>query len=533
MDSAKLIETIGAAQKGNRHACAALYNEYAKSVYFIALKLLKNPQYAEDMTSEVFLNAFRRLSDLRHPEAFPQWLNRIVTNKCTEFLTRDNQLLTADIEEVAETGFTEETDRKLIPDKRLEDEETARLITEIIDKLPLPQRVCVYYYYYELLTIKEIAALLTVTESTVKNRLALARAKIETELRKLDKDEGLKLWAAFPFMLIPLLRVAMRNTEVPVAILGRITEGLNITASAIGSATVTTPASGTAAVTETAAAGSAVTAEKATAGTVASAVAKSGAGKGIAAALCGLAACGAVAGATMYYWDDIKDNIPFPNTSQEAVVRENTPATAASTELGDIIRFGGHNWVVLEIKDNSALIITEKVIESRAYHNRREFITWETSDLRKYLNGEFYESFDESDREKILPVINKNPANPWMNTHGGEATEDYIFLLSLQEVVRHYGDSGQLESGSPNSGLISSAILDDEYNSNRAAEFHNRRNSSHGWLLRSPGSNGQNVAFVETDGKIIMAGGYVNSTSSGLFGSGGGGVRPVLWLELE
>ena len=59
------------------------------------------------------------------------------------------------------------------------------------------------------------------------------------------------------------------------------------------------------------------------------------------------------------------------------------------------IRFSKHDWLVLDKQDSKMLIVTEKVIEKRPYHNEEAAITWETSNMRKYLNGEFYDSFKD------------------------------------------------------------------------------------------------------------------------------------------
>ena len=69
---------------------------------------------------------------------------------------------------------------------------------------------------------------------------------------------------------------------------------------------------------------------------------------------------------------------------------------------GAIIPFGKHQWRVLKTDGNSALIITESVIEQRAYHEEFTEITWEHCDLRKYLNRQFYDTFDPTDRARIL-----------------------------------------------------------------------------------------------------------------------------------
>jgi RNA polymerase sigma-70 factor (ECF subfamily) len=189
-------------------------NEYAKPVYFLALKILSNKEDAEDITQETFIQMYQKIGDLREPETFPTWLNRIASNKCTDFLRK--RRITVDIgdDEIAQSEFIEETDPLLVPKKAFDKAETARIIIEIIDQLPLPQRVCVYYYYYERLTIAQIAENLAVNESTVKNRLALARDKIRKAIEEIEKEDGIKLYA-LPLMISPVLYMALKEFELP------------------------------------------------------------------------------------------------------------------------------------------------------------------------------------------------------------------------------------------------------------------------------------------------------------------------------
>jgi hypothetical protein len=104
---------------------------------------------------------------------------------------------------------------------------------------------------------------------------------------------------------------------------------------------------------------------------------------------------------------------------------------------GGKIRFGKYDWYVLDKQDGRALIITEKVIEKRAYHNQECEITWETCDMRKYLNGEFYNSFSETDRSRIIEVVNENHDNPWYGTSGGggDLSPDGHFIFDGSDVL--------------------------------------------------------------------------------------------------
>ncbi|MCL2634362.1 MAG: sigma-70 family RNA polymerase sigma factor [Oscillospiraceae bacterium] len=236
MTGINLTQTVVSVQNGNEQAFRVLYNEYVKRTHFLALKLMKNSHDAEEITQDVFQTVYIKIGELKNPEAFESWLNRITTNKCTDALRKTNLLTVSSAEEEIDIEFIEETDHSLIPHKALDNAQTARLIIEIIDKLPLPQRVCVYYYYYENLSVKEISEQLAVNENTVKTRLALAREKIRKELEQLEEKSGIKLYMASPLILIPAFKLVANNTEPPTEMLSTITADLSFKAPATASA---------------------------------------------------------------------------------------------------------------------------------------------------------------------------------------------------------------------------------------------------------------------------------------------------------
>jgi hypothetical protein len=180
---------------------------------------------------------------------------------------------------------------------------------------------------------------------------------------------------------------------------------------------------------------------------------------------------------------------------------------------------------VLDVQDGKTLIITDMIIKGELYHwtaEERNYVTWENSSLREYLNGEFYNSFNSGDREKIIQATNANPDNPRYDRDGGNDTDDYIFLLSLDEVVKYFGDSGQLYQEHTGSSSLTHMYMDDEYNENRIAHVIANHNYNY-WWLRSLGGTGS-AANVGPDGVINVYGFTVGSVN---------GVRPALWLRTD
>ncbi|MCL2065687.1 MAG: CsgG/HfaB family protein [Candidatus Cloacimonetes bacterium] len=187
---------------------------------------------------------------------------------------------------------------------------------------------------------------------------------------------------------------------------------------------------------------------------------------------------------------------PFASWIDSSSNTQQTPSTTNVTvSVGDIIVVGRFQWIVLEISGNRALIITQDIIDSRPYNLRNENITWANSSLRAYLNGDFFNTFNATDRARIVLTDVQNPNNPTYGTGGGVATRDRVFLLSIDEARRYFNS-----------------------NSERVALLNGQPSL---WWLRSPGRYSNSASRVNINGDFRMD------------GSGGtGGIRPALWLNL-
>jgi hypothetical protein len=206
-------------------------------------------------------------------------------------------------------------------------------------------------------------------------------------------------------------------------------------------------------------------------------------------------------------------------------------------KIGTLIPFGEYKWRVLDVQGDRALIITEDIVTQLAYDKNTDWggeITWEKCTLRnEYLKGEFWLSFTADEQNQIRETPIKNLPNQWHGTNGGSNTNDKIFLLSIEEVIRYFGDSGDLKKRKGwyykdgkdvlnNTGDKSKDwYINDQYNSDRVANYNNK---ACWWWLRSPGNCncGYFAAFVNKYGVVM------NDVHIFIHG---GGVRPALWLK--
>lgn len=170
----------------DKEALAALYTATYKSAYFVAYRMTKNEDNAVDILHDCYIKAFANLDTIAEPKKFDKWFNRIVANKCLDYLKRRKPMF---LEDVYGEEFEEE-----LPDDRYgnnpqiysENEDINRIVRQIIEELPEEQRLCVLMYYYDEMSVRDIAEELGVSENTVKSRLRLARNRIKAEIERLE-----------------------------------------------------------------------------------------------------------------------------------------------------------------------------------------------------------------------------------------------------------------------------------------------------------------------------------------------------------
>ncbi|MBR4234496.1 MAG: hypothetical protein IKR85_00355 [Clostridia bacterium] len=98
-------------------------------------------------------------------------------------------------------------------------------------------------------------------------------------------------------------------------------------------------------------------------------------------------------------------------------------------------------WIVFEIHDDgSALLLSKYCLECMVFSDVYTNISWDKCSLRRWMNGEFYDSaFTEEEKALLLETSLETPANPIWGSRGGAPTVDKVFLPSTEEICDHYG----------------------------------------------------------------------------------------------
>ena len=192
-------------------------------------------------------------------------------------------------------------------------------------------------------------------------------------------------------------------------------------------------------------------------------------------------------------------------------------------KVGETIEFGNYpqdkdgtekpiEWIVMKKEGNQVLLLSKYVLDAKPYNEEVEEVTWETSDIRKWLNNEFYTTaFNKAEKAKIQTSLIKNEDNSEYGTSGGNDTEDKVFLLSEKEAETLFSNDKK---------RIAKAT---EY-AEESGVYGNEEKAAW-WWLRSPGHWSDGAAVVNRNGWVYRDGDYVSSSVDG--------VRPALHLNLQ
>jgi len=201
-------------------------------------------------------------------------------------------------------------------------------------------------------------------------------------------------------------------------------------------------------------------------------------------------------------------------------------------------------WQVLEVKDGKAFVVSkygldygqyhsEKCINGNIYHSSK--VTWEICDLREWMNTEMYDSmFTAKEKESVVLSHVENPDNEKFKVEGGNDTEDYLYMLSIEEFTKFFGKSedidGLVVGGEPWWDYCNEDGYTQPTDYSMAQGIWNGATTSDwnypncNYWLRSPAMDTNTVAYVESNG------GCMDELSN--YVTGRINIRPCMWVDL-
>ncbi|MCK8142578.1 RNA polymerase sigma factor [Flavobacterium sp. I-SCBP12n] len=158
-------------QKSQKAQCE-VYNRYAKAMYNVSYRIVKDAHFAEDVMQEGFLKAFNKISDFKQEVSFGAWLKRIIVNSSIDFYKKNNQFKTEDFDTALYKKEENEID---ISDDDSFNNLKVQQILETINSLKYSYRMILTLFYIEGYDSEEISEILNISYANC--RTTLSRAK--------------------------------------------------------------------------------------------------------------------------------------------------------------------------------------------------------------------------------------------------------------------------------------------------------------------------------------------------------------------
>ena len=159
---------------GESQLFSLLVDLYGKRVFALIFRMVKDKSEAEDILQETFIAAYENLNKFRMSSLFSTWLYRIAYNICLKKLKKKQ----VDFIQINEMLIDNIRDNDVDDFFKNEDDERCRLLNQAMDLLKPIERTILHLYYYDELSISQIASILEISETSVSTKLYRIRKKL-------------------------------------------------------------------------------------------------------------------------------------------------------------------------------------------------------------------------------------------------------------------------------------------------------------------------------------------------------------------
>ncbi len=176
---------IASSKAGDKRAFGKLVKKYEQMVYSFAFKICRDPEKAEEVLQETFINAYRGIKSFSGKSKFSTWLYRIVTNNCLMMHRKKSHEPVVSLDEtelLKETGELQVAHWGETPHDAILNKELKEVLDKAIENLPLDYRIVFVMRDVEGLSTQEVGNALNLSVPAVKSRLHRARLFLRNEL---------------------------------------------------------------------------------------------------------------------------------------------------------------------------------------------------------------------------------------------------------------------------------------------------------------------------------------------------------------
>ncbi len=199
-------------QSGNIDVFEKIYNKTNNQLFNVLYSFTKDEELSYDLMQETYITFYTKAESINNAESIQKWLTVVAINKAKRYLQtkKKDVLVSEEHENIFENQ--EELDQEFLPQEILDNKEKQKIIKDIIDNLSLEQKTAVYLYYFNEMSLSEVAEEMGCSEGTIKSRLNYARKKIKVEVDGWEK-KGTKLYSTGVPVLVLLLKSQMKEAN--------------------------------------------------------------------------------------------------------------------------------------------------------------------------------------------------------------------------------------------------------------------------------------------------------------------------------
>ena len=204
--------------------------------------------------------------------------------------------------------------------------------------------------------------------------------------------------------------------------------------------------------------------------------------------------------------------------------------TFVTAEVGDEVFFGTMEtdyvqagldrikWYVADRQGDKLLLVSTEAVDGHYYNDQIDGPNnWENAALRSLLNQVYMDSINQYEKELVLLTTVETKGNPQYGTTDGTVTQDYMFILSAEEVELYFPNTEDRKL-KPTPAAVFEGI-----NLNISSGYNYETRDGHSWWwIRTPGADERKISFVNEEGIIDYKGRYCTISS--------GGIRPAMWV---
>lgn len=179
------------ALNGDQKAFAEIMDRYQDAIYYMMLKMVNNKEDAMDLTVETFAKAFEKIDSYKPDFAFSTWLFRLASNNSIDYIRRKKVNIIS-LDQLFENEGSDKSfliqSAGLNPEEKSIQKQQDVLLKDVVNKLPNRYRILINLYYFEELSVEEIALQLDLPKNTVKGQLSRGRDLLFNILKRKKKS---------------------------------------------------------------------------------------------------------------------------------------------------------------------------------------------------------------------------------------------------------------------------------------------------------------------------------------------------------